>query len=167
MQTMFNSKNLRVGIACLSLLVAACGTDDSGSTTSQPESATTTAAEAQGIVPGENADADAIVEVYRVVFDSTTSFEEKSALIDDASGLEDTVATYETTGASVGGVTAEPTSVTINGEMADVVYTLFFSGNPTYPDQPGTAILTDNGWQVTREMFCNVMASARSACTTG
>ncbi len=173
MPDMFNSNKTLAVLACISLLVAACGTGDGGSTTTQSEPTTTTAestttsTETSGIVPGENAEVDAIVAVYSVVFDSTTSFEEKSALIDDPAGLEDTVAAYEATGASVGGVTAEPTAVAVNGAMADVVYTLFFSGNPTYPDLDGTAVLTDDGWQVTREMFCSVMASARSACPTG
>lgn len=190
--TMFNRKRLLAVLAVLSLLVVACGGEDAESTTTEAEPTTTTTAETttteapatttteaveeettptaeeeSAIVPGEDPDVDAIVEVYQVVFDSSTSYEEKAQYIDDPGGLEDTVATYQSTGDSVGGVTAEPTSVAVNGEDADVVYTLLFSGNPTYPGQSGTALLTDEGWKVTRDMFCGVMASARSACPTG
>lgn len=185
-------KHLPVLLIILSLVIAACGGDDAGADTTEPEATTTTAeeettttaapettttAEASGtsttvaeemaIVPGEDSEVDAVVEVYKVVFDSSTTFEEKAVFIDDPSGLEDTVTTYQATGDSVGGVTAEPTEVTIDGENAAVVYTLFFSGNPTYPGQEGSAMLTDEGWKVSREMFCGVMASARSACPTG
>ena len=64
----------------------------------------------------------------------------------------------------VGGVSVDVTSVTVNGETADVVYTLMFSGNPTYPGQTSVAILGSTGWQLSRDVFCGVMASARSAC---
>jgi hypothetical protein len=174
-------------LVVLALLIAACGGETADNTTTSEAAATTTTAEVEattttaapqatttttaaaqeGIVPGEDPDVDAIVEVYQVVFDSTTTFEEKAVFIDDPTGLEDTVATYTATGNSVGGVTAEPTAVTVAGDGADVVYTLFFSGNPTYPGQPGTAIRVDGQWKVTRDMFCGVMASARSACPAG
>lgn len=168
-------------VVVLAMVLAGCG-DGTGSTTtvgettttaaetttSAPADTTTTAAQAgAGIVPGEDPDVDAIVEVYRIVFDSTTTFEEKAPYIVDPEGLEETVATYTATGEQVGGVTAEPTEVTIDGETAAVVYTLLFAGNPTYPGQSGDAVLTDDGWKISREMFCGVMASARSACPTG
>ena len=107
---------------------------------------------------------DAIVAVYQVVLDSTTTYEEKAPYIEDSEGLEGTVETYSSTGDSVGGVTALPAEVTISGGLAEVVYTLYFSGNPTYPGLDGDAILTDEGWKVSRDMFCRVVASARSSC---
>lgn len=180
---------LTVVLVALSLILAACGADEGDSTTTTavetttttlaattttaaPETTTTTEADTTttvaeaGIVPGEDPDVDAIVEVYAVVFDSTTTFEEKAQYIDDPSGLEETVATYAETGESVGGVSAEVTAVTVAGEQAEVVYTLLFSGNPTYPGLDGTAIKVDDSWKVSREMFCGVMASARSSCPT-
>lgn len=184
-------KGLTAALVAVSLLLAACGGGDSGSTTTEAEATTTTQAETTttaapiettttaavetttteaepaGIVPGEDPDVDAVVEAYVVVFDSTTSFEEKSAFIDDSSGLEETIATYASTGESVGGVTAEATGVTVDGDEAAVIYTLLFSGNPTYPGLDGSAILVDGTWKVSREMFCGVMASARSACPSG
>ena len=135
-------------------------TQPAGNTTVAVQSSTTEG----GTVSGENPEIDVIALAYSVVFDSATSFEEKAEYIDDPSGLEDTVATYQNTGNSVGGVTVEVDAVAVNGDEADVTYTLLFNGNPTYPDQAGTAILTAEGWKITRDMFCSVMASARSAC---
>ncbi len=169
------------------LLVAACGSgtgtsEESTTTTSSVETTTTqqppattttlaatstTEAQAAGYVSGADADADAIANAYDVAFDSSTSFEDKSLYIEDPEGLEETVATYAATGDSVGGVSVSIQSITVNGSEADVVYTLQFSGNPTYPGQTGTAIMTDNGWVLSRQMFCGVMASARSACPSG
>jgi len=185
---MTSSRRLLVLIAGFSIIVAVCGIDDSTSNTTEAEAVTTTAppattappetsttvaetpttteaeapttteAEAAEIVPGENPDVDAIVAVYQVVFDSTTTYEEKAPYIEDSEGLEGTVETYSSTGDSVGGVTALPAEVTISGDLAEVVYTLYFSGNPTYPGLDGSAILTDEGWKVSRDMFCRVMA---------
>ena len=93
-------------------------------TTPPNEAPTTTEAEAAEIVPGENPDVDAIVAVYQVVFDSTTTYEEKAPYIEDSEGLEGTVETYSSTGDSVGGVTALPAEVTVSGDLAEVVSTL-------------------------------------------
>lgn len=184
---------LTPALVALALVIAACGSDNPASagdttTTSAPPTTqaepdptttttlaeTTTTAQATTtttadiplapVEAGADADVDAIVAMYAVVFDSTTSFEEKAALITEPDGLESTVETYASTGDSVGGVTATVTAVGIAGSEAKVEYTLEFSGNPTYPNLKGTAVLTDAGWQVSREMFCGIMASARSAC---
>lgn len=182
---MNHRKQFTALIAVLALALAACGGGDSGSTTTIDEATTTTEAASpttgapattttaaatsstageEGIVPGEDPEVDAIVALYQTVFDSTTSFDEKAALIVDPTGLEDTVATYASTGESVGGVTVEPTAVVVTGDEAEVVYTIFFSGNPTYPGQQGSAVRVDGEWKVGRDMFCGLMASARSAC---
>ena len=184
-------KRLILTLAAFALVIAACGSESPASagdtSTSAPPTTqeepqpttTTTVAETTTTAPattttadipltpveaGADADVDAIVAMYAVVFDSSTSFEDKSALITEPDGLESTVETYASTGDSVGGVTAKVTAVGIDGSEARVEYTLEFSGNPTYPNLKGTAVLTDAGWQVSREMFCGIMASARSAC---
>jgi hypothetical protein len=68
------------------------------------------------------------------------------------------------TGDSMGGVGVAVTDVVVNGETADVTYDLLFNGNPAYTGQTGTAVLTADGWKVPRDVFCGLMASARSAC---
>ncbi|MCL1592839.1 MAG: hypothetical protein M3132_00625 [Actinomycetia bacterium] len=136
-------------------------------TTSQPPSTTTTVAdliETSPVVPGEDPDVDAIVETYLVVFDSTTSFEEKAPFITDASGLEETVDKYASAGDDVGGIALQADEVGIDGTDARVIYSFLFAGNPAYSDLEGEAVFTDAGWQVSREFFCGIMDSARVGC---
>ncbi|MDF1595666.1 MAG: hypothetical protein P1T08_06175 [Acidimicrobiia bacterium] len=138
-------------------------------TTSVPSTTTTTAPAttttiAAGIVPGEDADVDAIVLAYEIAFDSVSDFETKAPYIDDPSGLEDTVALYLTTGEAMGGITVAVSEVVVDGATATLTYDLLFNNNPSYPDQTGRAVLTDAGWQVPRGAFCTLMASARVGC---
>lgn len=136
-------------------------------TTTTAPATTTTVADPGGIVPGEDADVDAVMLTYQIVFSSETGYDEKAPYIDDPTGLEQTVADYQETGDSMGGVALVPSSVTVNGDTADVTYDLLFGGTPTYPDLTGDAVLIDDTWKVTRVMFCAMMASARVGCPEG
>ena len=160
------------------LVVAACsGSDSADSTTSTapdttttstvPEATTTTAGDnaTQPIVPGENPDADEIANVYEVVFDSKTTFEEKAPYIVEPAGLEGTVVAFGVAGAGVGDIFLEPTAVGIDGDTAVVVYDLKFAGEVFQADQIGEAVRNDGIWQVTHEYFCSVMALARVSCS--
>ncbi len=133
-------------------------------TTTTPPATTTTASGSGGIVPGEDADVDAVALAYEIVFSSETTYEEKAPYIVDPGGLEETVAEYQETGESMGGVELAPTSITIHGDTADVIYDLLFGGTPMYPDLTGDAVLNEATWKITREMFCAMMASARVGC---
>ena len=131
-------------------------------TTTTAAPATTTTTEAAGGDTGP--DVDEITLAYEIVFSSETTYEEKAPLIDDPTGLEETVAKYQETGESMGGVGMAAKSVTINGDTADVTYDLLFGGTPSYTDLPGDAVLIDGTWKVTRTMFCSLMTSARVGC---
>jgi hypothetical protein len=163
------------------LVAAACG-DTATDTTAAPATTTAPAATAAptttppttappvteaapGIVPGADADVDAVVNAYQIAFDSVSPFDVKSPYIDDPAGLESTVDAYLETGDSFGGIEVIVTGVTINGDEADVAYDLMFGGNPGYPDLEGTAVKTAAGWQVPRAVFCGLMASARTPCS--
>ncbi|MEX1124158.1 MAG: hypothetical protein WD895_06615 [Acidimicrobiia bacterium] len=166
--------------------VAACGSDTATTTsfeetttttfvetttTTVPETTTTAIAETtttmvEPIVPGENPDVDAIVEVYGIAFDSATTFEEKAVVLVDAAGLEETVTAYATTGEAMGGVTTEVNAVVIEGDTAEVTYTLMFADIPTYSGLKGDAVRTADGWKISRAMFCGIMTSARVGCPT-
>lgn len=168
----------RIPIAAVALVVlVACG-DAATPTTQAPAATTTTAPPATaapttaapttteaGIVPGEDPEVDAIVEAFAIAFDTTSTFEAKSAFIDDPSGLESVVERYIETGESLGGVEVLATAVEINGDEAVVFYDLLFGGNPTYPDLEGKAVKTADGWKVPRAIFCGLMASARVPCS--
>jgi hypothetical protein len=160
------------GVA-LAIVAAACGGDstdeaDAGeaATVAPTTTAATEAVAGPAIVPGEDADVDAVVEAYVVVFDSSTTYEEKAPYLVEPEGLEETVATYASTGTSMGGVSLDPKSVTIDGDTAAVSYDFLFGGNPSYTNLTGDAVQTAAGWQITREMFCDIMRSARSSCPT-
>ena len=133
-------------------------------TTTTVAPTTTTTTTVGGIVPGEDADVDAIVLAYQFAFDSTSDFETKAPFIDDPSGLEDTVAQYLLTGETMGGIAVSVKEVTVDGDSATLIYDLMFNDNPTYPDLSGRAVRTEAGWQVPRGAFCSLMSSARVGC---
>ena len=138
-------------------------------TTTLPPTTTTNTEAPDGIetapvVPGEDEDVDAIVEAYHVVFDSATTYDEKVPFLVDAAGLEETVTKYIAAGEDVGGITLQADEVGIDGDEARVLYSFLFAGNPAYSDLEGDAVLTDVGWQITREFFCDIMTLARVGC---
>jgi len=136
--------------------------------TTLPPTTTTTAAdgiETFPVVPGENQDVDDIVEAYVVVFDSATTFEEKAPFITDPAGLEGTVEAYAAAGDGVGGIALQADEVGIDGSDARVIYSFLFAGNPAYSDLEGEAVLTDAGWQVSTEFFCEIMELSRVGCS--
>jgi hypothetical protein len=136
-------------------------------TTTLPPTTTTEAAdgiETAPVVPGEDEDVDAIIEAYHVVFDSATAYDEKAPFITDAAGLEETVTKYIAAGDDVGGITLQADEVGIDGDEARVIYSFLFAGNPAYSDLEGDAVLTDAGWQISREFFCEIMTLARVGC---
>lgn len=174
-------------LGAVAVVAAACGSDDGDAaattttvattttttvatttTTTVAKTTTTTVAETDiptsPVTPGEDPEVDAIVQTYLVVFDSTTTYEEKEPYVTDLSGLEATVEAYASAGDSVGGIALRADEVGIDGDMAKVIYSFLFGGNPAYTGLEGEAVLTDAGWQVTREFFCNIMTSARVGC---
>jgi hypothetical protein len=158
----------------LGVILSACGGDGESadsSTTAAPSTtatttttAATTTAAAPSIVPGEDPEVDAVVAAYSVVFDSATTFEEKAPYITDPTGLEETVADYTAAGETLGGITLLATEVVIDGDTAAVTYSFLFGGNPRYEGLVGDAVRGGPGWQITREMFCGIMESARVGC---
>jgi hypothetical protein len=172
-------KRTLVAGAIVAIVAGACGggsddTADAEAASTTPTRPTTTttgeaedAAAAPAIVPGEDADVDAVVEAYMVVFDSSTTMAEKTPYLVDPEGLEDTVTKYTTNGELMGGVSLDPKSVIVNGDTAVVYYDFLFGGNPSYTDLTGDAVKTEEGWQITREMFCGIMTSARAGCPPG
>lgn len=119
---------------------------------------------ASGIVPGDDADVDAVVEAYSTVFDSTTTFADKAPFLPDAESLKVTIDGYLAAGNAVGGIALQPTAVTIDGDSAAVTYDVLFAGTPVYEDLEGSAVQVDGAWTVTKDEFCAFMTSARNPC---
>lgn len=176
-------KRVLVLVTAVAVLSAACGgsNDGSASTTDAPSTTVTTVAPTTTIavettttvaenpppvpvVPGADAEVDAIVDLYAVALDSATSYEEKAPLIDDPSGLESTVEAYKAAGESVGGIFLQVTGVAIDDDSAVVTYDLLFGDNAFQTGQAGDAVLNNGQWQVTRDYFCSIMTLARVSC---
>ena len=168
-------------VTVVAVLAAACGGSSDGeaadttaapTTTTTEAPATTTAAptttttEPEAFFPTGDPEIDAVATAYMVAFDSTTDFDTKLPHVEDLTGLEQTVVDYMAQGESMGGVTIVIKDVTVNGDTADVLYDLMFNERPIYPDLPGTAMLTADGWKVPRTEFCGMMSSARVPCPT-
>ena len=132
----------------------------SAATTTTTAAPTTTTAP-----PVERSDDElAITEAYAVAFNSESTFDDTAPYLVAPDGLEDTVAGYRSIGTQMGGVSVEIESIAIDGVDATLTYTLLFGGNPTYTGLSGSAVLTDAGWQIGRDMFCGLMSSARVGC---
>ncbi len=178
-------------VLAFAIIAAACSSGDTAeptTTTAQPQTTTTaepaapatttteppttttapptTTTAVGGIVAGEDPDVDSVVLTYQTVFSSATTYDDKAPFLVDPTGLEETIAQYEATGESMGGVALAPNAVTIDGDVAEVQYDFLIGGTPTYPDLSGDAVLVDGVWKVTREMFCGIMTSARVGCPT-
>lgn len=183
-------KKATMAALALALIAAACGGGDEGAaettttesvaeTTTTVAETTTTVAETTTTVAETTTteavtettfestgdpDVDAIMIAFMVAFDSTSPYEAKAPYIDDPTGLEGTVETYMQTGNTMGGVSVAVTDVVIDGEQAEATYDLLFNGNPVYPAQTGTAVFVDDAWKLPRDVFCGLMALARSNC---
>ncbi len=113
---------------------------------------------------GSGDEADAAAEAWSLAFDSTVSFEDKAAHIEDADALKATIEAYGTAGDAMGGITLVPTDVVVNGDTATVTYDVMFGSSAAYNDLVGLIDLVDGTWVVSRTEFCTFMASARNAC---
>ena len=129
-------------------------------TTTEPEADETAAPE-----PAEPTEAEqAAMDAWAVVFDSEGDFADKVPHLENAAQLESTVVAYAETGASFGGVSLEPTAVSLDGDVAAITYNVLFGGSAAYSDLSGEMQLVDGVWVVSRDTFCGFMASARTPC---
>lgn len=101
---------------------------------------------------------------WAVVFDSAADFADKAPHLQDAENLEASNAAYAETGKQMNGVSLEPTSAQVNGDVAVVTYNVLFGGNAAYDNLSGEVVRVDGIWTVTREAYCGFLASARTPC---
>lgn len=136
-------------------------------TTTAPPTTTTAeaseeAAPASAAEPGEAG--QAAMDAWAIVFDSEIDFVEKAPHLENAPQLESTIVAYAETGAQFGGVSLEPTAVSLDGDVAAITYNVLFGGSAAYSDLSGEMQLVDGVWVVSRDTFCGFMASARTPC---
>jgi iron complex transport system substrate-binding protein len=98
------------------------------------------------------------------VFDSTVTFADKAAHMEDADALQATVESYTTAGSAMGGISLVPTDVVIDGDTATVTYDVMFGESAAYTALTGEISNVAGTWTVSRAEFCSFMVSARNAC---
>ena len=101
------------------------------------------------------------------MFDSSVTYDDKAAHIEDAEALRATIDAYTAAGEPMGGITLAPTAVVVDGEAATVTYDVMFGDTAAYTALTGMIDLVDGTWVVSREEFCSFMTSARNACPAG
>ena len=143
---------------------ASAPADEATGTATATATAPADVATAEGPAP-ESAEAEqAAMDAWAVVFDSEAGFADKVPHLENAAQLESTVTAYAETGASFGGVSLDPTAVSIEGDVATVTYNVLFGGSAAYSDLSGEMQLVDGVWVVSRDTFCGFMSSARTPC---
>ena len=73
-------------------------------------------------------DEQAAKDVWAVVFNSTLDFSDKAPYLEDAASLEASNAAYAEAGERMGGISLEPTSAAIDGDVATITYNVLFAG---------------------------------------
>lgn len=101
---------------------------------------------------------------WAVVFDSRADFADKAPHLQDAAALEASNTAYAETGERMNGISLEPTSATVDGDVAVVTYNVLFAGNAAYEDLTGEIMLVDGTWMATRDAYCGFLATARTPC---
>ena len=123
----------------------------------------------EGATSGDELDADqqAVADAWSVVFDSTSSFDDKAPHLEDADSLQSTIDAYAAAGDGMGGIALDPTAVRVDGDLATLTYDVVFGGSAAYTALEGEMTLVDDVWRVSRDEFCSFMASARTPCPAG
>ena len=162
---MSQKRRLAAAAILCALVLGACG-DDGGKaaaplTDAVPTAATPASSSASFAAGSPEA---AAANAYRTAFDSALAYDAKSAYIEDADALKETIAQYTAAAARMGGFKLEPTAVVVTGTTAAITYDVYFGTNPQYRDQVGAVTNLNGTWRVSRAEFCSFMQSARTPC---
>ena len=135
-------------------------------TTAAPVPEDSAASDSAGSAGAPTADdgAEAALNAWAVVFDSSADFSSKLKHLEDGDSLEASNAAYAAGGERMGGISLEPTAAEVDGDVATVTYNVLFGGAAAYQDLKGTLELVEGTWVVSRESYCGFLASARTPC---
>ncbi|HAB57386.1 MAG TPA: hypothetical protein DCE75_04970 [Acidimicrobiaceae bacterium] len=109
-------------------------------------------------------EAEAAMAAFALVYDSEAAWEDKAPHLENAASLEASNTGYREGASNNGGISLNPTSATINGDVATVIYDVYFGDSPAYTDLDRVIARVDGVWLVTEEDFCGFLASARTPC---
>lgn len=170
------SRTVLATLAVGALIFTACGGDDSddsdsssgsGSATTASEPAddtatTTTAADSAALGDDEATAADLVA----TLFDSSVVFDDKIELVEGGEAHRADHDAYVVAATAVGGITIQPTAVTIDGDTATVTYGLSFADTTQYEDLSIGVTRSGDGWVVSTDEFCGFVAQAGTPCAT-
>lgn len=129
-----------------------------------PTTTSTTNADATSGGTGA-ADAAAITDAFHAVFDGdVTDVDRKLSALEDGALLRASfVASYERTKALASRVHVRLDDVrVVDGDHADVVYTLLLDGNAVLDHLAGAAVRARDRWLVTRRTYCDVATQGQT-----
>ena len=109
-------------------------------------------------------EAEAAMAAFALVYDSEAAWEDKAPHLENATSLEASNTVYREGASNSGGISLNPTSATINGDVATIIYDVYFGDSPAYTDLDRVITRVDGVWLVTEEDFCGFLASARTPC---
>ncbi|MEM9520032.1 MAG: iron-siderophore ABC transporter substrate-binding protein [Actinomycetota bacterium] len=110
-------------------------------------------------------EAEAAMAAFALVYDSNAAWEDKAPHLENAASLEASNAAYQAGGDGMGGISLDPTSATIDGDMATVIYDVYFGDSAAYTGLDRTITLIDGVWVVAEADYCDFLASARTPCS--
>jgi len=182
---MQRSRGFTVGIGALlgaALFVTACGGDDGSSpnttapgtsanattvVTAAPTSAAPTTVATTVVNFDESAARAEVTTMWEKFFDKASSVDERVALVEDGTALTEAIGMVKSN-PFIGQATAAVKRVTFEGAAkATVLYDILVGATPALPDAQGIAVLTDAGWQVSKETFCSLAGLALGAAPPG
>lgn len=121
-----------------------------------PPAAATSAASAD--------DETAAAEAFRMVFDSSVAFDQKSQYLVEPEALRTASDGYTKAGSSMGGISLKPTATRVNGSTATITYDVLFGPTAAYQNLSKTIDKVGDTWKVSMATFCAFLSSARVAC---
>lgn len=116
-------------------------------------------------VAGFSAEQEAVAHAFETAVDSSLTYDEQAPFIEDAAELRATIENYPTAAEAVMGISAEVTSVAIDGDTAAITYVLSFNGvDAGYGELDGTMARIGGVWVVPHDEYCAFQAQARNGC---
>jgi hypothetical protein len=168
--------------AAVAIALAACSSSGSGSgsgsgstpssssapsaTASASPSATVSASASQSGQGSHPSSAQAAIEAnWAAFFLSSTPIARRVALLQNGSAFE-SVIKAQANSPLASSATAKVGSVTVESStQAKVIYTIFVSGSPALPNQPGVAVYQDGTWKVGDASFCGLLRLENTGST--
>jgi hypothetical protein len=116
-------------------------------------------------VPAFGPDEQAVAEAFETAVDSSLGFDEQAPFIEDAESIRETIENYPIAAEAVLGIRAVVTDVSIDGDVAEIRYVLYFNDvEAPYGELDGTLTNVDGAWMLSRDEYCAFQAQARNNC---